>query len=160
MHDRKYPFSLVKDNGFASSRAVLASKRKGLKLKTKVDRTNASTPLSIRDDKALQDKTCVGLNSPQQLLNKMWLQNTMLFCIRPGAENHSLRWGDIQLHEDENVHEHLEIECERRDTKSRTDEASDTLLVRPKQFAHSDCPVEAYKAYQRHKPIKMKAHFI
>ena len=88
----------------------------------------------------------------------MWLQNTMLFGIRPGAENHSLRWGDIQLHEDENGHEYLEFERERA-YKTRTGEASDTRSFRPKQFAHpddpSDCPEVAYKAYQRHMSIKM-----
>ena len=158
LRDRKYPFSLVVDKEFATSRAVLASKRKELKQKGKGNRPNASTPLSKGEEKALKDKNCVGLNSPQQLLNKMWLQNTMLIGIRPGAENHSLRWGDIQLHEDENGQEYLEFERERA-TKTRTGEASDTRSFRPKQFAHpddpSDCPVVAYKAYQRHRPIKM-----
>ena len=44
--DRKYPFSLVVDKEFATSRAVLASKRKELKQKGKGNRPNASTPLS------------------------------------------------------------------------------------------------------------------
>ena len=158
LRDKKYPFSLIKDKEFATSRAVLASKRKELKQKGKGNKPNASTPLSLSEEKALKDKNCIGLNSPQQLLNKMWLQNTMLFGIRPGAENHSLRWGDINLHEDENGHEYLEFERERA-TKTRTGESSDTRSFRPKQFAHpdnpDDCPVEAYKAYRKHRPIKM-----
>ena len=82
----------------------------------------------------------------------------MLFGIIPGAENHSLRWGDIKLHEDENGHEYLEFERERA-TKTRTGESRDTRSFRPKHFAHrdnfDDCPVEAYKAYRKHRPIKI-----
>ena len=82
----------------------------------------------------------------------------MVFGIRPGAKNHSLHWGDFQLHEDENGHEYVEFERERA-TKTRTSKVSDTRSFRPKQFAHpddtSDCLVEAYKAYQRQRRIKM-----
>ena len=64
LRDRKYPSSLVKDREFATSRAVLASKRKELKQKGKGYRPNTSTPLSFSKEKVLKDKICVGLKVP------------------------------------------------------------------------------------------------
>ena len=42
----------------------------------------------------MAEKGCIRLTSPKQLQNKMWLQNTMLFGLCGGTENHKLRWGD------------------------------------------------------------------
>ena len=56
LRDKKYPFSLIKDEGFAISRAVLASKRKELKQKGKGNCPNAATPLTLAEAKALKEK--------------------------------------------------------------------------------------------------------
>ena len=79
----------------------------------------------------MKEEACIGIHSPKALLNKMWLQNTMLFGIRGGTENHKLRWSDIELRSDENGREYLEFN--ERETKTRTGENSTHLRAfRPK----------------------------
>ena len=89
----------------------------------------------------------------------MWVQNTMLFGIRGGTENHKLRWLDIELRSDENGREYLEFN--ERETKTRTDENSTHLRAfRPKQFANPDdpsnCPVTAFKIFRDRRPPATK----
>lgn len=64
----------------------------------------------------LQEKDCIGLNCPKELLNKTGLQNTMMFGIRGGG-GHKLKWSDIQLLEDETDSEHLKFT--ERETKNQ-----------------------------------------
>ncbi|KAH3798914.1 hypothetical protein DPMN_152518 [Dreissena polymorpha] len=45
----------------------------------------------------LKQKEVIGLQSPRQLLNQVWLNNSMLFGIRGGTDSHNLKWGDIKL---------------------------------------------------------------
>ena len=99
----------------------------------------------------LQEKGCIGLDSPKALLNKMWLQNTiMMFRIRGGTENHKLRWSDIKVLQDENGREYLEFR--ERETITRTGENTYLRVFRPKQYANPEdpmsCPVTAYKAFK------------
>ncbi|XP_056000117.1 uncharacterized protein KIAA1958-like [Ostrea edulis] len=155
LRENKYPFSLVNDKEFATSRTVLISKRKELKQKGKGGRPNAAEPLTKSEENILKEKGCIGLHSPKALLNKIWLQNTMMFGIRGGTENQKLRWSDIQLKKDENDREYLEYR--ERETKTRTGELSTHLRAfRPKQFAVPDdpssCPVATYKAFRHHRP--------
>lgn len=104
-----------------------------------------------------QEKDCIGLNCPKELLNKTGLHNTMMFGIR-GRGDHKLKWSDIQLLEDETGSEHLEFT--ERDTKTRTGEFEIThhWAFRPKQYSTlddpSNCPVAAYtnKAFKDHRP--------
>lgn len=128
-----------------------------MKGKGKGNRPWAAEPLTKDDEAALIENKCVGVNSPEQLLNKMWLSNTMLFGLRGGTENHNLRWGDIALRANEKGTGYLEFN--ERITKTRTGQAgSDQRAFRPKQFAHEnkdDCPVNAYKEYSRHRPQGM-----
>ena len=101
LKEKKYLYSLVNDKEFETSRAVLESKRKELKQKGKGCKPNAAEPLTISEENKLKEEGCIGIHSPKALLNKMWLQNTMLFGIRGGTENHKLRWSDIELRSDE-----------------------------------------------------------
>ena len=107
----------------------------------------------------MKEEGCIGIHSPKALLNKMWLQNTMLFGIRGGTENHKLRWSDIELRSDENGREYLEFN--ERETKTRTGENSTHLRAfRPKQFANPDdpsnCPVTAFKIFRDRRPPTTK----
>jgi hypothetical protein len=63
----------------------------------------------------------------EALLNKMWLQNTMMFGIKGGTENQKLKWSDIALNTDENGQEYLEYA--ERETKTRTGELSTVLVL-------------------------------
>ena len=94
LNEKNHLYSLE----FETSRAVLQSKRKELKQKGK-GYTNATEPLTVSEENKnkLKEKVYIGIHSPKSLLNKMWLQNTMLFGIRGGTENHKLRWLDIEL---------------------------------------------------------------
>lgn len=131
LREKQYPYSLVTSREFDTSRTILASKRKELKQKGKGNRPNAAEPLTTEEEAILREKQCIGLEDPTQLLNKMWLNNTMLFGLRGGIENHKLRWGDILLKQDERGNEYLEFN--ERATKSRTGETSGThqRAIRP-----------------------------
>ncbi|XP_062619802.1 uncharacterized protein KIAA1958 homolog [Saccostrea cucullata] len=158
LKEKKYPYSLVNDKEFETSRTVLMSKRKELKQKGKGSKPNAAEPLTVSEENKLKEEGCIGLHSPKALLNKIWLQNTMLFGIRGGTENHKLQWADIELCKDENGKEYLEFH--ERDTKTRTGEVTYLRAFRPKQFANPDdplnCPVEAYKTFRDHRPPSTK----
>ena len=99
---------MVTDKQFQTSRTVLMSKRKELKQKGKGSKPQASETITPSKEKLMAKKGCIGLTSPKQLQNKMWLQNTMLFRLRGGTENHKLRWGDIELKRNELGQEYLE----------------------------------------------------
>ncbi|XP_053380345.1 uncharacterized protein KIAA1958-like [Mercenaria mercenaria] len=100
LRDKNYDYSMVQDREFSTSRAVLASKRKQLNMSGKGGRPNAAQPLTSDEQEVLKEKKCIGLESPQQLLNKMWLNNTVMFGLRGGTESRSLCWGDVSLKTD------------------------------------------------------------
>ena len=88
--DNKYLFDMVTDKQFQTSRTVLMSKRKELKQKRKDSKPQASEPITPSEEKRMAEKGCIGLTSPKQLQNKMWLQNAMLLGLPRGNENHRL----------------------------------------------------------------------
>ena len=157
LKENKYPFDMVTDKQFQTSRTVLMSKRKELKQKGKGSKPQASEPITPNEEKLMAEKGCIGLTSPKQLQNKMWLQNTMLFVLRGGTENHKLRWGDIELKRNELGQEYLEYH--ERDTKTRTGEGNSIRAFKPKQFSiendAENCPVNAYKTFRSHRPESM-----
>ena len=142
------------DREFETSRKVLASKRKELKQKGKGNRPHAAEAITSEERGILKQKAVIGLQSPRQLLNQVWLNNSTLFGIRGGTESHNLRWGDIKLKKTDQGREYLEYN--ERLTKTRTSETkSDQRAFPPKQFAHTNkdsCPVEAYKEFAHHRP--------
>jgi hypothetical protein len=109
LRGKKYQFSLVNDKEFAISRTGLNSKRKELKQKRKGARPNAAEPLTKSEEKVLKEKGCIGLHSPEALLNKMWLQNTMMCGIRGGTQNQKLKWSEIALKQKKMVKNILNI---------------------------------------------------
>lgn len=113
LREEKYLFCLDTDKEFSTSRRVRISKRKELKQKEKGYEPNAA---ESEGNIFLQEKDCIGLNCPKELLNKTGLQNTMMFGIRGGG-GHKLKWSDSQLLEDETDSEHLEFT--ERDTKKQ-----------------------------------------
>ena len=56
----------------------------------------------------LFDKKLLGLSSPQELLNAVWLNNMIRFGLRGFKEQKELRWGDIVLKTDSDGKEYLE----------------------------------------------------
>lgn len=135
----------------------MAAKRKELKEKGKGNRPNAAEPVSSNEQAILRDSGVIGTESPEALLNTMWLNNCMLYGIRGGTESRNLRWGDIKLKATDSGREYLEYN--ERITKTRTAENnSEQRAFPPKQFAHSTpetCPVYAYKCFAEHRPQQM-----
>lgn len=133
---------------------MLASKRKELRAKGKGKRPNAAGPLGPCEEAILREKGILGTDNPEQLLNTVWLNNTVLFGLHGGSENRNLMWGDIQLKVTDSGQEY--IEYNERLTKTRTAEKkTETREINPKQFARENkdfCPVHAYKEYARHRP--------
>ena len=149
---------MTTDKEFATSRQVLAAKRKELKEKGKGNRPNASEPLSSNEQTVLRENGVMGTESPEALLNTVWFYNTTLYGIRGGTESRNLRWGDIKLKKTDSGREYIEFN--ERVTKTRTAETSTEIRAfPPKQFSHVNnpetCPVYAYKKYAMHRPTQM-----
>ena len=158
LRENHYPFSIITDKEFLTSRTVLASKRKELKQKGKGNKPNRAEPITMSEEKLLMEKGCLGNNSPKQLLNRMWFNNTVLFGLRGGDENRQLKWGDISLKRDADDNEYLEYN--ERITKTRTGASSKhNRSFNPKQYEAKEnpenCPVQAYKIYRSHRPNEM-----
>ncbi|XP_053381922.1 uncharacterized protein KIAA1958-like [Mercenaria mercenaria] len=151
LREQNYPFSMVNDREFSSSRAVLAAKRKELKMIGKGGRPNAAKPPTTDMQILLKEKKCIGFDTPQQLINKMWLNNTTLFGLRMGTEHHNLRWGDITLKTDADGTDYLEFKG--RGNKPRT--VSSQLAFKSKPYSQESlesCPIYSYKEFTRRRP--------
>lgn len=93
LKEKKYPYCMVTDKEFGTSRKVLSSKRKELKEKGMGNRPNAAEPLNATEENILTEKGCIRVESPRQLLNALWLNNTKLFGLRGESDNRKLKWG-------------------------------------------------------------------
>jgi hypothetical protein len=162
LREKNYPYSMVTDKEFKTSRQTLGSKRKELKQKGKGNAPNAAEPLTEGEERILKEKGILGTHSPRALTNKMWLQNTTMLGLRGGTESRKMCWGDLSLKANELGREYLEYN--ERETKTRTGETSSThqRSFRPKIFATPDdsenCPVAAYKEFEKRRPPSMIYH--
>ena len=75
------------------TREVLKAKQKGLK-------SSSSCSLTDSEVDELYRKGQLGSETPEAMLNTLWLNNTTHFGMRRGKEHRDLCWGDIQLNED------------------------------------------------------------
>ena len=82
----------------------------------------------------MYEKGLLGMCSPEALLNKLWLNNTLHFGLRGCKEHRYLCWGDVKLHKTANGVEYLKFN--ERQTKTRTgSDYSNVRAVPPKMFA-------------------------
>ena len=76
MQDCGYTRSLVKDDSFKTSRKVLESKRKELKLMGKGNKENRAEPITEDEEDLLWKSKQLGGDTPKSLLQTLWFLTT------------------------------------------------------------------------------------
>ena len=148
----RYSESVITDQNFANTRAVLKSKQKQLKRLGKGNRPQEAAPLTDDEITALFISNVMGIHSPEALVNILWFNNCLHLGLRGGKEQQDLQWGDIELKTDLNGKEYLEYSVERQ-TKTRPgDDPANRRAVKPKMFGNKAVgperhPVFVYKLY-------------
>ena len=90
-----YCVTVINDQAFEKTRRVLTSKQKELKKQGKGNKPNASVALTSAEPNTLYEKSLLGTQNPEALLNTLWLNNTMHFGLRGCKEHRDICWGDI-----------------------------------------------------------------
>ena len=151
-----YGTSLISGYEFDTSRKVLKSKQKDLKKQGLGNKPKAADAISDGDIDLLYECKQLGINTPESVLNTLWLNNTKHFGMRGGAAEHrALCWGDIQLCFDSEMNAEY-LEYSERQTKTRTGvDVRDTRKSKPRMYATAvpgRCPIECYKFYADRRP--------
>lgn len=159
LQENEYPFDILKDKEFETSRKVLANRRKqlvGLGLGNKPCATRSLTSKEIDE---LFKNGYFGAENPLSLQRAIWWKISISFGFRARDESRKLCFGDIKLMVDENGAEYLEWDKE-RGSKTRTGETSNThqRAFNPCAYATGgpQCPVEIYKIFVSKRPIESK----
>ena len=90
-----YCVTVINDQAFEKTRRALTSKQKELKKQGKGNKPNASVALTSAEPNTLYEKSLLGTQNPEALLNTLWLNNTMHFGLRGCKEHRDICWGDI-----------------------------------------------------------------
>ena len=78
---------------------VLKSKQKMLNKQGKGIKPNASVALTNEEIQIIYEKKLLGIESPEALLNTLWLNNCLHFGLRGCKEHRDMCWGDVKLHQ-------------------------------------------------------------
>ena len=152
-----YPWDLLRDVGFKTSRDVLAAKRKSLK--GKGNRPNRADGLSEADEEKMWITGVMGLQNPEALLNMVWYATTKLLGFRRNHQARQLRWGDFTKVTD-NEGGVVHIEWNERLSKTRTGNTSHLRAFKPKLFPNKShperCPLAALKLFEEKRPESMR----
>ena len=87
LKDAGYQHIIINDIQFKKNRAALQSRQKDLKNKGKGNKPNAAPCLTDEEQNELFIKSQLGSNSPQAIINSLWLHNTIHFGLR-GVDEH------------------------------------------------------------------------
>jgi len=96
---KSYGFSFINSIEFAGTREVLKARQKALKSSGIGNKPNASRSLTDFEVDELYRNGQLGSETPEEMLNTLWFNNTTHFGMRVG-KHRDLCWGDIQLKED------------------------------------------------------------
>lgn len=152
LNKQNYGFIIFTDAAFKTTMATLKAKQKELKAKRLGNKPMTSDSLTDEEIEKLYASKCLGTESPQAIINTLWLNSTIHFGLRGGKEQRELRWGDVKLKQTPDGKEYLEYSVERQ-TKTRT--GSDpriTRQIKPRMYSAPDLPAErdpvrVYKLY-------------
>ena len=164
MQQRK-PFSIIRDQQFASSREALKASRKHLKKEGKGNKPNAADALEPADIEQLWESGALGDTDPQTLQYTLWWLIATHMGTRGRDEHHKLRFGDFTVKSTTDGHEYVEFSAE-RGTKTRSGETekstnANSRSFKPKMWATPDrptrCSVRLYKEFVQRRPPEMCA---
>ena len=127
---------------------------KGSEIFRKRQQTKCFPPLTDSEVDELYRKGQLGSETPEAMLNTLWVNNTTHFGMWGGKEHRDLCWGDIQLKEDISDGEAMQyLEYTERQIKTRTGEnPRDIRPVKPRMYENENkerCPVQLYKAFSQ-----------
>ena len=108
MQENDYPFDILKDKEFETSRKVLANRRKQLVGMGLGNKPCATRSLTSKEVDELFNNGYFGLENPLSLQRAIWWKIAISFGFRARDESRKLCFGDIKLMVDENGTEYLE----------------------------------------------------
>ena len=161
LNKQNYVFTIFTDAAFKTTMATLRAKQKDLKAKGLGNKPRTSDSLTDEEIEKLYASKCLGIESPQAVINTLWLNSTIHFGLRGGKEQRELRWGDVKLKQTPDGKEYIEYSVERQ-TKTRTgSDPRDTRKIKPRMYSAPDLPAErdpvrVYKIYASKRPESMK----
>ncbi|XP_067657119.1 uncharacterized protein [Haliotis asinina] len=136
LRDGGYPYSVLRDQQFHSSREYLKKK-----LNDSVATCGTNT-VSECDIESMFQMQLLGPHNAESLTNTMWFLNSKFFILKHPVEHQNLKWGDINLRMDDNGQEYLE-----RSVGGRY-----ILKVYSKPAKPDRCYVNFYKQYRALRP--------
>ena len=158
---KKYPFNILKDNNeFEKSRKVLAAKRKSLVHEHgKGNKPQAAQAIDEDEEDALFEAGEFGDSNPVALQRTVWWFLSLHFGFRARDESRKLRWGDVQLQQQNDGQEVLVWLAERGTKTRHGQERGHQRAFQPKIYATNTarCPVSFYKKFRSHRPVEMNA---
>ena len=161
LNKQNYGFTIFTDAEFKTTMATLKAKQMDLKAKGFGNKPMTSDGLTDEEIEKLYASKCLGIESPQAVINTLWLNLTIHFGLRGGKEQRELCWGDVKLKQTPDGKEYLEYSVERQ-TKTRTgSDPRDTRKIKPRMYSAPDLPAErdpvrVYKFYASKRPESMK----
>ena len=103
------------------------------------------------------DKRALGCNSPHTLQHTVWWIMSTRFGKRANKENYDMRWGDVEVRENEDGRQYL-INKE-RSTKTRQGDNISDIKNEIKVFEDKEkpeyCPVQIFNKYENRRPADM-----
>jgi len=109
---QRKPFSIIRDQQFASSREALKASRKHLKKEGKGNKPNAADALESADFERLWESGALGDTDPQTLQYTLWWLIATHMGTRGRDEHHKLRFGDFTVKSTTDGHEYVEFSAE------------------------------------------------
>ncbi|CAH3041688.1 unnamed protein product, partial [Porites lobata] len=154
----KYPFNILKDNEFEKSRKVLAAKKKSLVHEHgKGNKPQAAQAIDEDEEDALFEAREFGDSNPVALQRTVWWFLSLHFGFRARDESRKLRWGDVQLQQQNDGQEVLVWLAERGTKTRHGQERGHQRAFEPKIYATNTarCPVSFYKKFRSHRQVEM-----
>ena len=99
LKSKNYLSSIINDLVFEQTIKVLKSKEKMLKKQGKGNKPNASVALTNEEIQIIYEKKLLGIESPEALLNTLWLNNCLHFGLRDCKKHRNMCCGDAKLHQ-------------------------------------------------------------
>ena len=147
LKNKNYPSSIINDLVFEQTIKALKSNEKMLKKQGKGNKPNASVALTNEEIQIIYKKKLLGIESPEALLNTLWLNNCLHFGLRDCKEHCNMCCRDAKLHQRAQRQDYLEFN--ERQTKTRTgSDYRDARTVPPKMFATDESEKDTFAVYK------------
>ena len=160
LSEKIYAFNILKNNEFEKSRKVLAAKRKSLVHEHgKGNKPQAAQAIDEDEEDALFEAGEFGDSNPVALQRTVWWFLSLHFGFRARDESRKLRWGDVQLQQQNDGQEVLVWLAERGTKTRHGQERGHQRAFQPNIYATDTarCPASFYKKFSSHRPVEMNA---